>query len=140
MRQTVYVAELHGHQALLVSERASACGGCAGKSSCSTLGSWKEASGKGRVLSLLVDNTLDAQEGDAVVIEVADGLLLKTAFRLYAIPMLYFILVGGSIWLGTHHSDVAASCGGIASVMLYYLHLWRQGTPKDFDVRMISVQ
>jgi len=139
MRQTVYVAELHGHQALLVSERASSCGGCAGQSSCSTLGSWKEASGKGRMLSLLVDNTLHAQEGDAVVIEVADDLLLKTAFRLYAIPMLYFIVVGGAVWLGTH-SDVAASCSGIVSVVLYYLHLWRQGTPKDFDVRMVSVQ
>jgi len=139
MRQTAYVAEIHGDQALVVSERASSCGGCAGKASCNTLGSWKEGSGNGRILSLRIVNTLAARVGDEVVLEVADGLLLKTAFRLYAFPMLLFILAGAITWLGTHN-DGLASLLGIAAVVAYYGWVWQQGTPEGFAATMVEVK
>jgi len=139
MRQTAYVAEIHGNQALVVSERASSCGGCAGKASCNTLGSWKEGSGKGRILSLRIENTLSAQVGDEVTLEVADGLLLKTAFRLYAMPMILFILLGGVVWFQSQ-SDLWASLAGIAAVMAYYAWIWQQGTPEGFDATMVEVK
>jgi len=139
MRQTVYVAEIHGDEVLVVSERASSCGSCAGKASCNTLGSWKEGSGKGRILSLRIKNTLKACMGDEVIIEVADGLLLKTAFRLYAMPMIFFIMVGGFAWFQTH-SDVIASITGIFTVLMYYGWIWQQGTPEGFDVTMVEVK
>jgi len=139
MRQTTYVAELHGNQALLVSERASSCGGCAGKASCSTLGSWKEGSGQGRILSLRVQNTLAARIGDEVVIEVADGLILKTAFRLYAMPMILFIFLGGIVWFQSQ-SDLFASLAGISAVIAYYVWIWQQGAPEGFDAKMVEVK
>ncbi|MDQ6973665.1 MAG: SoxR reducing system RseC family protein [Mariprofundaceae bacterium] len=138
MRQTVYVAEIHGDEVLVVSERASSCGGCAGKASCNTLGSWKEGSGKGRILSLRIQNTLKARINDEVIIEVADDLLLKTAFRLYAMPMIFFIMAGGLVWFQTH-SDVMASITGMVTVVMYYGWIWQQGTPEGFDVTMVQV-
>ncbi|MDQ6994457.1 MAG: SoxR reducing system RseC family protein, partial [Mariprofundaceae bacterium] len=122
-----------------ISERASSCGSCAGKASCSTLGSWKEGSGHGRILSLRIQNTLNARVDDEVVIEVADGLLLKTAFRLYAMPMILFMMVGGLAWFQTQ-SDVMASITGIFTVILYYGWIWKQGTPEGFDVTMLEVK
>jgi len=139
MRQTVYVAEIHGDEVLVVSERASSCGGCAGKASCNTLGSWKEGSGNGRILSLRIQNTLAARMGDEVIIEVADDLLLKTAFRLYAVPMILFIFFGGVAWFQTH-SDAVASITGICTILIYYGWIWQQGATEGFDAKMVEVK
>jgi len=142
MRQTVFVTEIHGNEATVVGERASSCNSCAGKASCKTLGSWKEGSGKGRVLKLRVQNELSAAVGDEVVIEVADGLLLKTAFRLYGVPMLVFIAVGSVVGLtmqGQEHAGVASALSGILGVVAYYAWIWKQGAPEGFDARIVEV-
>jgi len=142
MRQTVFVTETHGHEATVVGERASSCNSCAGKASCKTLGSWKEGSGEGRVLKLRVQNEISAEIGDEVVIEVADDLLLKTAFRLYGVPMLVFIAVGavvGFVLQGRDIVDVTAALSGILGVVAYYAWIWQQGAPEGFDARIIEV-
>jgi len=142
MRQTVFVTEIHANEATVVGERASSCNSCAGKASCKTLGSWKEGSGKGRVLKLRVQNELSAAVGDEVVIEVADGLLLKTAFRLYGVPMLVFIAVGSVVGLtmqGQEHAGVASALSGILGVVAYYAWIWKQGAPEGFDARIVEV-
>ena len=139
MRQTTYVADIDDDHVLLISERASSCGGCAGKASCSTLGSWKEGSGKGKILSLRVKNTLAARIGDEVILEVPDGLLLKVAFRLYAIPMILFVLIGAMVWFQSA-SDLLASLAGIAAVILYYASIWRQKSQESFDAVMVAVK
>jgi len=145
MRQTAFVAEIHGNQAVVVSERASSCGSCAGKASCSTLGSWREGSGKGRILSLRVENMAGAKLDDEVVIEVADDLVMKTAFRLYAMPMVAFVIVGGLVWqalalLASDAADVGASIAGILAVMTYYAWIWNQGAPDGFVAKIIEVK
>ncbi|MDX8396924.1 MAG: SoxR reducing system RseC family protein [Mariprofundaceae bacterium] len=145
MRQTAYVIQTQGEQATVVSERASSCGGCAGKASCNTLGSWKEGSGRGRILELSVQNTMNAQLDDEVTIEVADGLLLKTAFRLYAVPMLLFISIGITFWfyanwLASPSADVWASISGIGSVLAYYAWIWKQGEAEGFAAKIVAVK
>ncbi len=143
MRQTVFVAETHGDEAIVIGERASSCNSCAGKASCKTLGSWKEGSGEGRVLKLRVKNDRSAEVGDEVVIEVADGLLLKTAFRLYAVPMLVFIAVGsvfGFIMQGQELAGATAALSGILGVVAYYAWIWKQGAPEGFDAQIIEVK
>jgi len=142
MRQTVFVTEIHANEATVVGERASSCNSCAGKASCKTLGSWKEGSGKGRVLKLRVQNELSAAVGDEVVIEVADGLLLKTAFRLYGVPMLVFIAVGamvGFVLQGETFAGAASALSGILGVVVYYAWIWQQGAPEGFDARIVEV-
>jgi len=145
MRQTAMITEIDGHEAIVVSERASSCGSCAGKASCKTLGSWKEGSDQGRVLSLRVNNDLGARVGDSVVIEVADDLLLKTAFRLYGVPMIIFIGLGSMVWQGltvwgSDAADVAAALSGIVGVFAYYAWIWKQAVPAGFDARIVAVE
>jgi len=143
MRQTVFVTEIHGDEATVVGERATSCNSCAGKASCKTLGSWKEGSGEGRVLRLRVKNAMAAAVGDEVVIEVADGLLLKTAFRLYGVPMLWFITVGSLVGLmleGQDSAGVLAALSGIVAVVLYYVWIWQQGAPEGFVARIVEVR
>ncbi|MBL4759555.1 MAG: SoxR reducing system RseC family protein [Mariprofundaceae bacterium] len=143
MRQTVFVTEIHGNEAIVVGERASSCNSCAGKASCKTLGSWKEGSGEGRVLKLRVQNDRSAAVGDEVVIEVADGLLLKTAFRLYGVPMLVFIAVGavvGFVMQGQGAAGAASALSGILGVVVYYAWIWQQGAPEGFDARIVEVK
>jgi len=143
MRQTVFVTEIDGNEAVVVGERASSCNSCAGKASCKTLGSWKEGSDEGRVLKLRVKNSKHANVGDEVVIEVADGLLLKTAFRLYGVPMLVFIAIGSVASFALHGQDIAgvsAALSGILGVVAYYVWIWKQGAPEDFDARIVEIK
>jgi len=121
MRQTGIVSETHGREATVTGERASSCGSCAGKSSCSTLGAWNA-----RELKLKVWNDVDARVGDTVVIEVPDSLVLKSAFSLYGLPMLLFFTAGIAAWLfssstGIGNPDLMAALSGIAVVVAYYL-------------------
>ncbi len=142
MRQIVFVTEIHGDEATVVGERASSCNSCAGKASCKTLGSWKEGSGEGRVLKLRVKNNMHADIGDEVVIEVADDLLLKTAFRLYGVPMLVFIAVGSVaslIMQGQGIAGVTAALSGILGVVAYYAWIWQQGAPEGFDAQIVEI-
>lgn len=143
MRQTVFVTEIDGDEAVVVGERASSCNSCAGKASCKTLGSWKEGAGEGRVLKLRVKNDKHANIGDEVVIEVADGLLLKTAFRLYGVPMLVFMGIGAVVSLvmqGQDSAGVTSALLGMAGVVGYYAWIWKQGAPEGFDTRIVEIK
>ena len=141
MEQQVRVIEIDGEQAKVSGQRASACGNCAGKASCSTMGSWRE-----RFIELDVKNTISARVGDEVVIEVPDGLLLKVAFRLYALPMLIFVVTGSLIaWcvsaMGWPAVELWAAAGALLSVPCTYLLLRRSnnGGESGLDVRMLRI-
>jgi len=140
LEQQVTVIEVEGELARVSGRRASACGGCAGKASCSTMGSWRE-----KLVELQVANSLAAQVGDEVVIEVPDGLLLKVAFRLYALPMLVFVVAGVSVaWLATTLQwsavELLAATAALLSVPLTYLLLsGGSGSDRGLDVRMLRI-
>ncbi|MDQ6960865.1 MAG: SoxR reducing system RseC family protein [Mariprofundaceae bacterium] len=89
MEQAATVVDVMGHAALVRGRRASACGQCAGKSACGTLGSWVE-----RFSEMRVANPLGARAGDEVIVSVPDGVLMRAAIRLYGVPMLGFFTAG----------------------------------------------
>ena len=89
MEQDVIVVDVMNSDALVSGRRASACGQCAGKSACGTLGSWTE-----RFSEMRVANPVGAKVGDEVVVRVPDGVLLHVAMRLYGVPMLGFFMMG----------------------------------------------
>lgn len=89
MEQTVIVIDVQGDDALVRGRRASACGQCAGKSACGTLGSWTD-----RFSEMRVSNSIGAGIGDEVIVRVPDGMVLRAAMRLYGIPMLGFFVMG----------------------------------------------
>jgi len=121
MQQQVTVIGIEGSDAIVEGKRASACGDCAGKSSCSTIGSWKE-----RCVELRVSNTLNARVGDRVMLEVPDSAVMQIAFRLYALPMLVFVLTGlgmrdVAIWMEWPAVEAIAALAGFASIIAYYI-------------------
>lgn len=141
MRQTGLVSEVNGREATVSSERASSCGSCAGKSSCNTLGAWNA-----RELRLKAWNDVGARVGDAVVVEVPDSLVLKSAFKLYAIPMLLFFAAGMAVWLVSNASgigtpDLLAALTGIAAVAIYYKSgVLNSGDQAGLDAHIVDIQ
>lgn len=107
MQQTVMVVQVSGDEALVRGRRATACGSCAGKASCGTLGSWVE-----RFAEMRVANPLGAKSGDEVTIEVPDGEFLRAALRLYGMPMLGFFVAGFA-------SRAVAMAAGLAGAEFY---------------------
>ncbi|ATX81116.1 positive regulator of sigma(E), RseC/MucC [Mariprofundus ferrinatatus] len=141
MEQQATVIETDGINATVRGSRASACGGCAGKASCSTMGSWRE-----RLIELQVKNSIGAKAGDEVLLEVPDGLLLKVAFRIYAIPMLMFVVAGGvvsSLATAMHWPapELLAAVTALLCVPITYLFLLRRkrGSEASLDVRMLRI-
>ncbi len=145
MEQQVTVIAVEGHEAVVSGRRASACGDCAGKTSCATMGSWVE-----RVIELRVPNQIDAKTGDRVMLEVPDSAVLHIAFRLYAIPMLAFIIFGLitrslAVHLGWPAEEAMAALGGLIAVLVYYFwyksHLagLASDSTSGLDVRMVRV-
>lgn len=134
------VVETNGQQATVRGRRATACGSCAGKASCSTMGSWKE-----RLIELHVKNSLNAKVGDEVLLEVPDGLLMKVAFRLYMLPMLLFVVTGFSVsWLADAmhwlQPELIAAVAALLSVPISYLLLnSRVVSQTSLDIRMLRI-
>ncbi len=120
MRTRAFVVAKVGENALLRGERASACGGCAGKAACGTLGSWNNT----RHIEMLAANPLRAQVGDQVEVEVPDRSMLRASFRLYALPLLVFLCVGGLAFLLAPtwgmDPDVTAALSGILGMAACY--------------------
>ena len=122
MEQAVVVVDVANGEALVRGQRATACGSCAGKSSCSTLGSWVE-----RFAEMRVANPLGANIGDEVTIEVPDGEFLRAALRLYGAPMLGFFAAGFAtramaFAMGASSPELWAACGaltGMAGVFMW---------------------
>jgi len=126
MEQAVVVIDIMNNDALVRGRRASACGQCAGKSACGTLGSWTD-----RFSEMRVANSMGAKIGDEVIICVPDGMLLRAAIRLYGVPMLGFFMMGFLVrYVAFQFSLVAPElwAAGGAMVGLLVAFLWLHST------------
>ncbi|MDT8376876.1 MAG: SoxR reducing system RseC family protein [Mariprofundaceae bacterium] len=120
------VTHSDGETAVVTAQRASSCDSCAGKSTCSTLGSWKK-----RSMELRVINRMGAVAGDEVVVEVPDHFILSSAIHLYGLPMLLFFAAGVAAYLvspvlGLADRDLWAALAGITAIVLYYVVMGRR--------------
>jgi len=143
LEQQVTVIAVEGQDAVVSARRASACGDCAGKTSCATMGSWVE-----RIIELRVPNRIHAAIGDRVLLEVPDSAVLRIAFRLYAMPMIAFVAVGLAtrslaLYFGWPAIEALAALGGMAAVLAYYFwyksRLNGNNSKSGLDVRMVRV-
>lgn len=129
MEQAVVVIKVWGGEALVRGRRATACGGCAGKSSCGTLGSWVE-----RYAEMRVSNPLGARVGDDVIIDVPDGEFLRAALRLYGAPMLGFFAAGFAaraiaLSMGMADAELLAAVAALGG--MFAVFLWLRNTDKE---------
>jgi len=123
VEQTAIVVDVMNTDALVRGRRASACGQCAGKSACGTLGSWVE-----RFAEMRVSNPLGAKVGDEVIVSVPDGMLLHVAMRLYGVPMLGFFTMGFLVRYLAFHFEMAspelwAAGGALAGMIVAFIWL-----------------
>jgi len=127
MEQTAIVVDVMNTDALVRGRRASACGQCAGKSACGTLGSWVE-----RIAEVRVSNSLGARVGDEVIVSVPDGMLLHAAMRLYGAPMLGFFTMGFLVRYLAFYFEVASpelwAAGGALTGMIVVFMWLRQAS------------
>ena len=142
MEQRVTVIAIEGDEAIVSGRRANSCGDCAGKASCSTLGSWKD-----RFVEMRVKNLIHARIGDEVLLELPDAVLLRVAFRLYGLPMLAFVLSGlivrslalSSAW---PLPEVWAAAAGVLGVLATYgwiLQSSKDSASDSLGARMVRV-
>jgi len=141
MEQQVTVIAVEGDHAMVRGHRASACGDCAGKTSCSTMGSWVE-----RFIELRIKNTVNAQVGDEVLLEVPDSAVMNIAFRLYAVPMLAFVLAGFGVRslalaMAWPEAEAIAALAGFAAVIIYYVcyKIYLSNHQSGLDVQMMQI-
>ncbi|MGD2062999.1 MAG: SoxR reducing system RseC family protein [Nitrospirota bacterium] len=85
------VVSVEGETAQVSVARGSACGGCAQEGACNPLDP------AGQEIVIRVDNALDARPGQRVVVGVEEGMVLRGAAWVYALPLATFFL---GYWLG----------------------------------------
>ena len=120
MEQRVRVIAIEGDEAIVSGRRSTTCSGCAGKASCSTLGSWAD-----RFVEMRVKNSIHAEVGDEVLLEVPDKVLLRVAFRLYGLPILIFIAAGLTVrgfalQAGWAMPEIWAAAAGLVGILATY--------------------
>ena len=139
MEQSVIVVDVSQGEALVRGQRATACGSCAGKSSCSTLGSWVE-----RFAEMRVANPLGANIGDEVTIEVPDGEFLRAALRLYGAPMLGFFAAGFAtramaFSMQAVMPELWAACGALAGMAGVFMWLRLADKERMSGARIVHI-
>ncbi len=142
MEQLVTVIAIERDEAVVSGRRANSCSDCAGKASCSTLGSWKD-----RFVEMRVKNSIHARVGDEVLLELPDAVLMRVAFRLYGLPMLVFVFSGLTVrslalYAAWPLPEVWAAVAGVLGILATYgwiLYNSENSTSESLNARMVRV-
>ena len=111
MRETGIVKSVDGEFCTCVTRRKSACG-----DNCATC----KAVCSSREHIFTAKNTIGAKEGDTVIIEMPTSSVLKSAFLVYILPLLAFLL-GFSHFFGAGKSELEAAFWGIVSGAIVWI-------------------
>ena len=103
MRETGIVKSVDGEFCTCATRRKSACG-----DNCATC----KAVCSSREHIFTAKNTIGAKEGDTVIIEMPTSSVLKSAFLVYILPLLAFLL-GFSYFFGAGKSELTSAFWGI---------------------------
>ena len=92
IEETALVLEVREQQALLQTQRKSACQACSVKSGCGT-STLTKVVGK-RSSQFVVENTLNLQAGDQVVVAIDENALVQGSLLIYLLPLVLMLLAG----------------------------------------------
>ncbi|HEY5994744.1 MAG TPA: SoxR reducing system RseC family protein [Gallionellaceae bacterium] len=111
------VIRLEGEEAVVEAIHGGGCGACAGGQGCSSGSMSKMLCVKPR--QFRVRNDIGARVGEEVEVSVAEGVLLRSALTLYALPMvlLFAGALLGSGWAGASSHDAGAAVGAVAGLL-----------------------
>ncbi|MDJ0765604.1 MAG: SoxR reducing system RseC family protein [Myxococcota bacterium] len=129
-------------RAIVKIRRAEACHACAAKGACEALG------GKTRDLELAVENTVNAKPGDAVVISMSEGSVIRASAVLYLLPALG--LVTGAVvgWdqaeplgMGSDPASMIGALGGLGlGLFLTRILSKKMSRSKRYMPRLTGIQ
>lgn len=138
MTETAQVIATEGDYAWVETQRKSTCGSCAVQKGCGTSVLAKVLGN--RTSRIRVINTIGASTGEMVVIGVEDGMLVRSSFAVYAMPLILLLLggVGGGMLadaLQWQSQEAATAVGGVLGLLLGFLWLRRYSRAIALDAR-----
>lgn len=109
------VIRVEGEAAVVEAVHTGGCGACTG--SCSSGSMSKMLCVKPR--QFRVRNAIGARIGDEVEVSVAEGVLMRSALTLYALPLvaLFAGAFAGAHWVGSSGQDAGAALGAAAGLL-----------------------
>ena len=138
IEETAVVLEVRGQQALLQTQRKSACQSCSVKSGCGT-STLSKVVGK-RSSQFIVDNTLGVEPGNQVTIAVDENALVQGSLLVYLLPLVLMLSAGvfAELLFATESMTILFSIAGFAlPVLLVRYTLPRSGLKKSIQPHMI---
>jgi len=138
MTETAQVISTDGDYAWVETQRKTTCGSCAVQKGCGTSVLAKVLGN--RTSRMRVINTIGASTGEMVVIGVEDGMLVRTSFAVYAMPLILLLLggVGGGMLadsLQWQFREGATVVCGVLGLALGFLWLRRYTRTIALDAR-----
>ena len=130
MEQTGIIQECTGRTAKVMIIRSSACGdNCASCGMC-----------PGRETVIEARNECGAQKGDSVIINMSGGRVLRAAFLVYIVPIIFLVLgcVLGNYIFGTETAGII--CGfALTALSLFTIHLFDKKLKPKYSPSIIRI-
>jgi sigma-E factor negative regulatory protein RseC len=111
---------------------ASACGSCSSRGGCGSL------DGEKRTHVLRLPNQIHARAGDRVVIQAAQGAVMRAVWLVYLLPLLLAV-VGAAGLLAMTDNEMVALLGLVAGLFAGFLGLRRQKTGCNSRQQILSI-
>ena len=92
IEETALVLEVRDQQVLLETQRKTACQSCSVKSGCGTSTLAKVVGN--RSSQFIVENTINAHEGDQVIVAVDENALVQGSLLIYLLPLIFMLTAG----------------------------------------------
>lgn len=129
-----------GHAWVRVTGADSACGACARREGCSSTRAGfvlDDVTGQSSRLLRLV-NAIHARPGDAVVVCVEDGMVLRAVWLAYGLP-LFLALAGAMIFIALTGSEPFALLGVLLGLVAGFLFLRGRGLDSGRAAPILSI-
>ncbi len=140
LEETVTVVAVQGDYLLAESQTRSSCSHCGSASSCSTSVIAKLFGEKKNLLRL--PNSLEARQGDRVVIGIPDDLLVRASLWAYLLPLLSMIiatLVGNQIGAGDGAQVLFALAGLAGGFILQRRYTQGEKSRQQFEPKLLRI-
>lgn len=113
LRQVGEVTAVHGNTATVKVKKHSACAECRQKCAMAH---------EAREVAVMADNRAEAEVGDSVVLELSDRQVLKAAFLIYIVPVL-FLFIGVGLGTALGQTETHALLMGLVGLVSSFLLL-----------------
>jgi len=145
IEETAQVVAVEGDDAVLQTQRQSACQSCSVKQGCGTSVLAKVVGQRSNLIR--VTNRLDAKPGNQVVVGIAEDALVKSSFLVYGLPLVLMLIsavvgeqLAPALGLGSELAAMLFALGGFClSLLLVRLVLRYSPLRSRIQPRMLRI-